>query len=294
MNRAGRAAIVMGSYRERIQRPVFIVSTPRSGSTLLFETLKLAPELFTIGGESHRVIENIPELSPANRGWTSNRLTREDAVPEVAEHLSRSFYSLLADRNGRCADAGARMLEKTPKNALRVPFFARIWPDATFVYLYRDVRETLASMMEAWSSTHFRTYPGLPGWTGRHPWSLLLVPGWRDLSSLPLPQIVAHQWAITTDLLLDDLEKIPKDRLRGVTYSDLLARPQQTLLALTASLDLSWDQSLGPKLPLSKTTLSRPARDKWRRLEGVIEAVVPIVEAADARARSFLEHLARC
>src|SRR5690606_36855978 len=34
-------------------RPVFIVSPPRSGSTLLFETLAAAPGVFTIGDESH-------------------------------------------------------------------------------------------------------------------------------------------------------------------------------------------------------------------------------------------------
>ena len=58
----------------RIDRPVFVVSSPRSGSTLLFETLARARELFTIGGESHRVIEAIPGLHPRDRDWSSNRL----------------------------------------------------------------------------------------------------------------------------------------------------------------------------------------------------------------------------
>ena len=111
------------------------------------------------------------------------------------------------------------MLEKTPKNALRVPFFDAIWPDAYFVYLYRDVRRTLASMMEAWASGAFRTYPRLPG-LARLPWSLVLVPGWRELIGRPLPVVVAHQWARTTNILLDDLSQVPKrtrlrPRLRG-------------------------------------------------------------------------------
>ena len=136
----------------------------------------------------------------------------------------------------------------------------------------------------------FRTYPGLPGWTGP-PWSLLLVPGWQQLNGRPLPEIVARQWAITTETLLDDLERIPRERLRGVVYGDFIANPQATIDRLAASLDLKWDRSLGAQLPLSKTTVSRPKPDKWRNIAHVIEPVLPIVEAADRRARAFVEQL---
>jgi hypothetical protein len=46
---------------------------------------------------------------------------------------------------------------------------------------------------------------------------------------------------------------------------------------------------LADTLPLSKTTLSQPAAEKWRRIEPVVKAIWPIVEKADARARAFLE-----
>ena len=59
-----------------IDRPVFVVSSPRSGSTLLFETLARARGLFTVGGESHRVIESVPGLHPRSHDWSSNRLRR--------------------------------------------------------------------------------------------------------------------------------------------------------------------------------------------------------------------------
>jgi hypothetical protein len=275
-------------FRGMIERPIFVVSTPRSGSTLLFETLEQAPALYTIGGESHWVIEDVPGLSPAERGWESNRLTAADATAETVERLARAFHSQLSDRDGRPAKGSARMLEKTPKNALRVPFFAAAWPDATFVYLYRDVRESMASMMEAWASGAFRTYPELPGWTGE-PWSLLLVPGWRELIGEPLPAVVAHQWAIATGILLDDLSSMPRERVRVVTNADFLAAPQAVTEALARSLDLDWDRALGQQLPLSKTTVSQPRPDKWRRLEAMIEQVMPIVALADERARTLVE-----
>ena len=164
------------SVLDRFDRPIFLVSTPRSGSTLLYETLVKAPGLFATGDESHHLIENVPGLSPPHRGWLSNQLVANDALPDRAELLASSFYRQLKDRDGRRPTGRVRMLEKTPKNALRVPFFDAIWPEAQFIYLYRDARETLYSMMEAWRSGAFRTYPRLPGWP-EGSWSLAARPG---------------------------------------------------------------------------------------------------------------------
>lgn len=279
-------------FRDRIVRPVLIVSTPRSGSTLLFETLAKAPGLFSAGGESHARIEQVADFFPGRRGWTSNRLDSTDAQAAAVDELAESFYPVLRDRDGQSAAGDVRMLEKTPKNALRVPFFDAAWNDSTFIYLYREVRQTLASMMEAWASGRFVTYPALPGWRGP-PWSLLLTPGWRDLSGRDLPEIVARQWAATTDFLLGDLSALPAERVIGADYGQVLADPQGTLLKLTAALGLEWDMVLPAELPYSKTTYSRPAPDKWRRLEAQVESVWPIVEAADSRARAFLEKVRR-
>lgn len=280
----------MSGGRDSIDRPIVVVSTPRSGSTVLYESLEQAPGLFTTGQESHWLIEDMPGLTPSERGWDSNRLTAADATPERADSISREFYRQCRDRDGNRAEGQVRLLEKTPKNALRIPFFDAIWPDCLFVYLYRDVRETLASMMEAWASGGFRTYPELPGWEG-YPWSMLLVPGWRDLIGHPLPEVVAHQWARTTDIMIGDLRALPPERIRALTYAELNAEPNRTIQSLATSLDLEWDRPVS-KLPLSKTTVSAPRPDKWRRLESAIDALFPIVEQADAKARAFLDRQA--
>jgi mannose-6-phosphate isomerase-like protein (cupin superfamily) len=285
--RSSAGAATVQSARALLDRPIFIVSTPRSGSTLLFETFQRAPGLFTPGQESHQRIEAVANLSPAARQWHSNRLTAEDSSPAIAEELARVFYSDSFDRDRQSPRGAVRLLEKTPKNALRIPFFAEAFPDAEFVYLYRDVRQTLASMMEAWASGRFRTYPQLPGWPGM-PWSLLLVPEWQALAGEPLEVVVAKQWATTTEILVSDLEQLPPERVRGVDYNSLIERPQEVMRALAASLGLDWDANLDQALPLSRATLSRPDPSKWRRLEPAIEQVMPLVAAADDRAKSFL------
>jgi uncharacterized protein (TIGR03032 family) len=270
----------------RFDRPVFLVCPPRSGSSLLFETLAQSPAAWTVGGESHRVIEVVPALQPARRGWGSNRLTAEDARPEVVERLVDGWFLPLRDRDGRRPAAGAeelRLLEKTPKNALRVPFLAAAFPDARFVYLYRNPREAIHSIWEAWGSGRFVTYPDLPGWTGP-PWSLLLVPGWRELIGRELPEIAARQWAITTEVLVGDLEALAPERWCVANYGRLVSEPQLEVERLCRFLDLPWDRDLSAPLPASRHTLTPPGPGKWRRQASLLGPVFPLAATAAERA----------
>lgn len=271
-----------------LRRPVFLMSTPRSGSTLLFQTLIQSPDACSIGNESHALIEGIAGLHPAARGWSSNRLLEQDATPAVIAQLSSRFAAALVDRDGAPAAENQRMIEKTPKNALRVPFLAAAFPEASFVFLRRGVRPTLSSMMEAWRSGRFRTYPRLPGWPGL-PWSLLLVPNWRELAGRPLEEVVARQWAATMDVLIDDLARLPGERVCALSYEEFVGSPQAEIERLCARLGLGWDRVLGATLPASRTTVSAPGAEKWRRHEAEVAAVWPLVEQADARAESFFQ-----
>lgn len=255
-------------------RPLFIISPPRSGSTLLFETLAGAPGVYTIGDESHALIEagGGLNLNPVGRGYDSNRLIEADASDEVAFRLRERFREALRDRHGHRGDglAAVRMLEKTPKNALRIPFLHKVFPEARFVYLHREPRQVLASMIEGWHSGRFRTYPDLPGWTGLA-WSFLLIPGWRELIGAPLADVVGQQWECTTRILLDDLEALPADRWVTVDYGSLLADPQEQVLRICEWAQLEWDRTLGAELPFSRYTLTRPDAAKWRRHEAAVD-----------------------
>jgi len=268
-----------------LDRPVFIVSSPRAGSTMLFEAMCRAAEAVSIGGESHQLIEAIPALAPASHRWDSNRLTADDVTASIVQQLSGSFVRRLHDRDGTPVAPGStvRMIEKTPKNSLRIPFLAAAYPDAKFVYLWRDPRETISSMLDAWRSGQFVTYPDLPGWIGDR-WSLLLTPGWRDLIGKSLPEIVATQWATTTSMLLDDLEALDPDRWCVTSYSALLADPDAEMTRLCANLDLTWDVQTGGTLPESKTTLDAPRASKWERNAEELKKVWGIVDAVAVRA----------
>lgn len=275
-------------------RPVFVLSSPRSGSTLLFETMSQAPALYTIGGESHQMIEQVPGLAPRDRNFDSNVLTDADASEERVAALRRHFHAALRDRAGQRPGAGrVRMLEKTPKNALRIRFLRRVFPEARFVFLYRDARQTLSSMIDAWQSGRFRTYPGLPGWPGEFAWSLLLVPGWRELVGKPLHEVVRAQWERTLTTILDDVSEVPATHRTTLDYDAFLQQPGVEVKRICAALDLPWDRELGAALPLSRYTLTRPTPDKWRKHADLIEPLLPGLDPTIQRAKAALEKWAR-
>ncbi len=265
----------------RLRRPIFIVAAPRSGSTLLFETLAASPQICTLGGEAHWLIEGVPELRPGASGVESNRLLGEHYSDAIAERIVDEILSQLKDNEGRPAPAGPslRLLEKTPKNALRVPFLDRLFPDAMFVFLWRDPRENLASIIEAWRSGNWRTYNGLEGFDG--PWSLLLPPDWQRMRGKQLEEIAAFQWESANRILLDDLDSLPDARWTALSYSELTSDPAASIRKICNFLGLEVDSALATRvagpLPLSRYTQTPPADGKWRRHEEAIQRVMPVV-----------------
>ncbi|MDY6944574.1 MAG: sulfotransferase [Pseudomonadota bacterium] len=275
----------------KLDRPVFIVAAPRSGSTLLFETLASSSNLCTVGGEAHWLVEGIESLRPGAPSVDSNRLTAEHASSAIADDIREQILSRLQDHAGQpLSEPGARrFLEKTPKNALRIPFFNQIFPDARFVFLWRDPRENISSIMQAWRSGQWRTYPKLAGFDG--PWSMLLPPGWRSMNGRPLAEIAAWQWHATNAQIIADLEILLPERWTVVQYSDLVREPAGTIATVCEFLGIPVDPAVAKRLseplPQSRYTLTAPAEDKWRVNEAEIVAVLPTVQATWDRLRSL-------
>ena len=273
-----------------IERPIIILSAPRAGSTLLFETLMQAAGVYTIGSESQRLIESIGALRPGGGTATSNRLTANDATAAVVAELRRRFAARIRDRDGNPPAAGAdvRLLEKTPKNALRVPFLLQVFPDALFIFLHRDPRPNLSSMIQAWRAGGWITYRRLTDWDG--PWSLLLPPGYERLRGRPLEEIVAFQWQAANQTILDDLASVPRERWTTVRYEDLIRDPRSEIAKLLEFAGLAMDprlaEYLSKPLPPSRHTHTAPDPEKWRQDAAEIERVLPAIAAVSARIRS--------
>ena len=277
------------AQKPEIEKPIFIVSAPRSGSTLLFETLLQSPSVYTIGNESHGIFESIGKLNPGKRRYDSNRLTAEEADSQTAAILRQNFIEKLQDRDGNPLPANLlkiRILEKTPKNSLRIPFLNAIFPDALFIYLYRDLKENISSIIEAWKSGKFIMYPQLPNWKGK-PWSMLLIPEWEKLNGKSLVEIAAAQWQLANEYILNDLEQLSPERWCFLSFADFIANPQGEIERLCQFTGIEWDRKLDSDLPLSRHTLTPPQLNKWKKNEAEITKIMPQLEPLMARIKTL-------
>ena len=265
--------------------PIILLSAPRSGSTLLYELLTNASSLWSIRDESHHVLEAAPALRPESRGFGSHALDAIDADSETVAALRSAFLVHMRDHVGkRYIDAPQdklRFVEKTPRNAFRIPFLNALFPDALFVFLHRDPTECISSMMELWENKDFHRSINLPGWNGPKGfrWCMALPPGWRELSTKPTAEIAAFQWQGCNDAIMNDLQNIPQERWCSINYRDLLSDPESQIRQLCAFAKIPFDEklanSVSGKLAHSSRVISAPAKNKAQKNRAAIEPVMP-------------------
>lgn len=265
------------------------MSPPRSGSTLLFETLIVNEAIWSLDDEGHGIIEKHPELRPRQFSADSNRLTRKSYSHALARSIREDLLKGARNRDGEAIDQSAsqtiRLLEKTPKNALRIPFLNAVFPEALFIYLYRDPKENISSIMDGWQSARFVTYTDKTGRNGH--WSFLLPPKWEAMLNKPLEEVAAYQWETTHYYLLKDLRAIPRRRWIAVNYAEFLQDTLQVVRRLCEFMAVPMDERLLARcqnpLPLSRYTLSQPASDKWKKNSRYLAEVLPGLDKIVAR-----------
>jgi uncharacterized protein (TIGR03032 family) len=271
-----------------IQRPVFVVAPPRSGGTALFRSLARAPDIFS--APRGAVMEGIFELEPENREWDSNRLTAADVQPRAIEELRSRLKGGIVDSEGNRPGldaSGLRWVDGHPRNALRVPFLAAVAPDSQFVYIHREPAETVPAMLTVWQSGKRVSYPSLPGWEGP-PWSLPLVPGWRELAGQPLPEVVTEQWLRITGTLLEDLEALPPERWCVTDFKTLLNDPLRELERICEFVAIEPSEQVTRPLRSLRDRIAVSGEHSGREIPAELEALMPRTESVADRSRELL------
>ncbi|MCA9936787.1 MAG: sulfotransferase [Anaerolineales bacterium] len=321
-----------------IENPVFIIGCPRSGTTLLYNILSEAPELWSIGTESKHIIEQ--HHHPREKNWESGELTAADVTTVSRTTIPQAFRQQAAPgtfwqkinrargwlrrqkswrqlkQRGRTTQSGAsvssaipqagmdrlrqlvtlrnqwlpgqpdaiRLLEKTPENCLRLPFLLELFPDGRIIYLIRDGRDNINSLLNGWREPHlFPGYPvpdplHIPGYQ-RPRWAFSLIPGWRDLVDRPLAEICARQWIACNEAVLtfQQQSSVP---ILTIRLEELVAQPAATLPHIADFLQIENRESLmrhGAQLPQINVT-SRPTEAKWQQNEAEIRAILPFIQ----------------
>lgn len=270
--------------RQHMPPPVFLVGCSRSGTTVTYETLAASRELIAIGYELPQFWNGL--WGPHHNGWESEAADADVADPEHAQAFSRFFYS----RVGK-----GRILDKTCINVMRIPYLLALFPEAHFIYLYRDGRANVSSLIDGWENDgHF----GLTQFLGPspvpvaidngrfHEWSFFLAPGWRDYNHATLEEACAFQWVAANERALAARELVPRAQWTEIRYEDLLDRPVEVFERVFGRLGITFDphlRDIAGNLAQRPTSLvsGTPERDKWKkrngaRIERVLDRLQPM------------------
>lgn len=276
----------------RVRRPVFIIAAPRSGSTWLIDMLSQAPGVWTQGAEGQGVVDGIASLHPSRRGWVSDRLVADNLTPTTEACLHASWRFGLRDRDGHVNPPDAmRLLDKTTEHVLRVGFLSRACPDAQFVFLHRDARQNISSLIKAWRHGGFVRFAEVPGWHFGD-WCFLLPPDWQALRGRSLQEVATAQWQAATHWALHDLEMLDRARWTSVDYNELVAHPRTVVERLCSFLGLAvdsrFDAFLARPPSVSATAIDPPSVVKWRsHAELDARLVEDATRSTSARLRSL-------
>ena len=244
--------------------PVFVIGCPRSGTSILLDALRAGGELSLVQSEGHILWDEFHH--PRDRGWDSDALRATDVTDR-----ERGYVHLAV----RLFARGGRFVDKTPANCLRVDYLAELFPGATFVFLRRRSADNVSSLMEAWRARpRFVRYQlpeplnGLGELSGDR-WSLVLVPGWRDLRDAPLEEICARQYVACNNAVLEDRAALAGSSWVDVRYETLVAEPVDELRRVYDVLGLAFTEQAEQFARLlvenrSRTTLTSPRAEKWR------------------------------
>jgi Sulfotransferase family len=259
-------------HDEPPERPVFVIGCPRSGTTLLFRLLRRHEALGSPRGEGH-VLWNAHH-HPKRTGWSSDRVTAADIVAGERRYVYTGVDWLAR---------GERFLDKTPRNCLRVPYLAALFPGAVYVLLKRDGPATVSSLIEGWTVRHGVSYRlpeplELDEYHGRY-WSYALPPGWRDVARSSVAEVAALQYVASYETALDDLAALDPATVIEMSFEDLLARPLEEAARLLDALELPPSQAvtdMASNLGAHPVQTNSPPRpDKWRERADEIARVLP-------------------
>jgi hypothetical protein len=277
-----------------LDRPVFILTPPRSGSTFLFEILCRFEEVWAWHAETDALWYR---LFPYDRlEEPSDHVGADEWTPTAARRLRREFYryALWArqERGSRrrlgeeLRLARIRYVDKTLANCFHAGFLKRVFPDALFLVLLRDGRPTVSSMIEGWRDperfVNDRIMPYLrASGAGLERWCYSAPPGWHDVVHRPLEEICAWSWGCHVRAALDAVADLPGERTLFVRYEELVASPLEVAEQVGRFCGLAWHdrvRSFVAGRPLSRTTVSAPEPEKWRRMHGEqVERIIPMI-----------------
>jgi tetratricopeptide (TPR) repeat protein len=247
MERAVDSAFIASLGREPVGdgSPVFIISLPRSGSTLLEQMLGSHPDIEPIGELPYipAILRSAMEMATRRGRVTVPQLiaglSADQAAAMGQDYLQRASLHRKTDRR--------YFVDKLPHNWSNVLFIRRILPQARFIDIRRPAMDCcFSNFSQSFSSAHASSF------------SL------RDIGQCYVDYV----------RLMDHLERVAPGMIHHVRYERLVEDAETEIISVLDYLGLRWNPSVldfhkldrvvrTPSSEQVRRPLNRDGMDAW-------------------------------
>lgn len=247
-----------------IDRPIFVIGMPRSGTTVLFEAFAARPDLAWLS-QCHEhwpdvpacaVLSRLTDLTPAMR----RAVSRSDQLRPWIERLrigpneAYSFWERCCGekfRNDFLLDTEATPQEVAcvrrrvgtilryhgkPRFAAkltgpgRIRYLSSIFPDARFVHVVRDGRAVVHSLLNVafWQERNRMHAPAWSNGLGTDDFA-----DWERHGRSPLA-LAAIQWRRVVETIRQEAAELASDRYAETAYEQFVREPHRVLQGISS------------------------------------------------------------
>lgn len=226
--------------------PIFIVSLPRSGSTLLEQMLGSHPEVEPVGELPYApaILRSVMEMA-TRRGPVTVPQLIAGIHPDQAKAMGQDYLR----RTALHRRAGRRyFVDKLPHNWSNILFLRRILPHAKFLDIRRPAMDCcFSNFTQSFSRAHAASF------------------ALRDIGQCYVDYV----------RLMTHLDQVAPDLVHHINYAQLVENPEPQLRDMLAYLGLDWDPNVlnfhkldrvvrTPSSEQVRRPLNRDGMEVWR------------------------------
>ena len=235
-----------------VKKPIFILGTGRSGTTILGIVLSMHREVGYLNEPKaiwHLIHPHEDVIGNYSQSHAEYRLTAEDATDQMQRRAAQMFGAYLTTIRSE------RLVDKYPELIFRTDFVRALFPDARFIFLVRNGWDTCQSIA-TWSKRL-----GVHRNGEKHDWWGVEDRKWRlmveqlietDPSLSEIAVEIKHfdrhldraavEWIVTMQEGIRLMKNSP-DCTHLVRFEDLTAQPDATISALCDFCELPTDDT---------------------------------------------------
>lgn len=238
---------------KKVEKPIFIVGTGRSGTTILGRILSIHQDVGFLNEPKalwHSIYSDEDLIGSYSRGLARYRLGAEDVTEAIARDAHRLFGAYLT------AVASQRAIDKYPELIFRFGFVRAIFPDAKFIFLVRNGWDTCQSI-QGWSKRFgIQTNGEIHDWWGLdcRKWHLLVdrivstSPDFKDIveevkNLESETDRAAVEWIVTMKEGLRLIREFP-DSVLMLGYEKFTSHPGKSLAEVLEFCELKSDRTV--------------------------------------------------